>query len=75
MSIESLNGQMRTILRSGSDVVVKSGSAHIDLVEGGNITICGPAHLSVLKSGGSLTIALDNGTIHMHVESSLALSV
>lgn len=75
MSIDSANGQTRTILRSGSDVVVKSGSAHIDLLEGGNITICGPAHLSVLKSAGSLTIALDNGTIHMHVESSLTLNV
>lgn len=75
LSIESANGQMRTILRSGSDVVVKSGSAHIELVEGGNITICGPAHLSVLKSGTSLTVALDHGTIHAHLEGSLTLNV
>jgi hypothetical protein len=68
MSVETVNGQIITVLRSGSDVRVKSGSARIKLVEGGQITICGPAHLSVLKSGNSLTIALDNGTIHAHIE-------
>jgi hypothetical protein len=68
MSVEAVHGQVKTILRSGSDVRVKSGTARIDLVEGGQITICGPAHLSVLKSGGSLTVALDTGTIHAHIE-------
>jgi hypothetical protein len=75
MSVDSSNGQIKTILRSGSDVQVKSGSAHIDLVEGGNITICGPSHFSVLKSGGALTIALDRGTIHGHVEGQLSLTI
>jgi len=75
MSVDFTNGQARTILRSGSDVQVKSGQAHIDLVEGGNITICGPAHFSVLKSGGALTIALDSGTMHAHVEAQPALTI
>jgi hypothetical protein len=75
MSVDSTNGQFRTILRSGSDVQVKSGQAHIDLVEGGNITICGPAHFSVLKSGGAITIAVDSGTIHAHIENQLTLTV
>jgi len=75
MSVESVHGQMKTMLRSGSDVHVKSGQARIDLVEGGSITICGPAHFSVLKSAGSLTVALDTGTIHAHIEGSLALTV
>lgn len=75
MSVDSTNGQFRTILRSGSDVQVKSGQAHIDLVEGGNITICGPAHFSVLKSGGSLTIAVDSGTIHAHVDAQPSLTI
>jgi len=75
MSVEFTNGQPRTVLRSGSDVQVKSGQAHIELVEGGNITICGPAHFSVLKSGGALTIALDSGTIHAHVEGQTALTI
>jgi hypothetical protein len=68
MSVENLNGSVATILHSGSDVRVKSGSARINLVEGGQIAICGPAHFSVLKSGNSLTIALDTGTIHAHIE-------
>ena len=75
MSVETANGLVKTILRSGSEVQVKSGQAHIDLVEGGNITICGPAHFSVLKSGGSLTIALDSGTIHAHIEGQPTLTV
>jgi hypothetical protein len=75
MSLEVVQGQAKTLLRSGSDVRVKSGAARIDLVEGGQISICGPAHLSVLKSGGSLTIALDTGTIHVHLEHQLALNI
>jgi hypothetical protein len=68
MTVETVNGQILTVLRSGSDVRVKSGSARIKLTEGGQIAICGPAHLSVLKSGKALTIALDTGTIHAHIE-------
>src|SRR6266480_371317 len=75
MSVEVVHGQAKTVLRSGSDVRVKSGAARVDLVEGGQISICGPAHLSVLKSGGSLTIALDTGTIHAHIERELALTI
>ncbi len=75
MSLEVVNGQAKTLLRSGSDVRVKSGAARIDLVEGGQISICGPAHLSVLKSGGSLTVALDTGTIHVFIEHDLPLNI
>ena len=75
MSMEVVHGQTKTVLRSGSDVRVKSGTARIDLVEGGQIIICGPAHLSVLKSGGSLTVALDNGSIHAHIEREPALTI
>jgi hypothetical protein len=75
MSVQVVDGQVQTLLRSGSDVRVKSGSARIDLVEGGQISICGPAHLSVLKSGGALTVALDTGIIHARIEGDLALTV
>jgi hypothetical protein len=68
MTVETVDGQLLTMLRSGSDIRVKSGSATIKLVEGGQIGICGPAHVSVLKSGTALTIALDTGTIHAHIE-------
>ncbi|MHB8608434.1 MAG: hypothetical protein ACYDCG_09060 [Candidatus Acidiferrales bacterium] len=75
MSVEVVGGQTKTILRSGSDVRVNSGQARISLVEGGQISICGPAHLSVLKSGGALTVALESGAIHARLEGDLALSV
>jgi ferric-dicitrate binding protein FerR (iron transport regulator) len=73
--METIHGQAKTVLRSGSDVRVNSGSARIELVEGGQITICGPAHLSVLKAGGSLTVALDSGTIHIHVNREPAFTI
>src|SRR5437870_2602993 len=75
MRVEVVDDQVKTMLRSGSDVRVKSGTARIDLVEGGQISICGPAHLSVLKSGGSLTIALDTGTVHVRIEHELPLNI
>jgi len=75
MSMEVVNGQVKTVLHNGSDVRVKSGNARIDLVEGGQVSICGPAHLSVLKSGGSLTIALDTGTVHVRIEHELPLNI
>jgi hypothetical protein len=75
MSVENVNGNVVTVLHSGSDVRVKSGSARINLVEGGQIAVCGPAHFSVLKSGNSLTIALDTGTIHAHLQHRPALTM
>jgi hypothetical protein len=66
---------VKTVLRSGSDVRVKSGTARIDLVEGGLITICGPAHLSILKAAGAVTVALDNGTVHIHIGQTPILTV
>jgi hypothetical protein len=75
MLVEVVHGQVKTVLRSGNDVRVKSGQARIDLVEGGTIAICGPAHLSVLKAGGSLTLALDTGIIHAHIEHEPALTI
>jgi len=75
MSVEVVHGQVKTILRSGSDVHVKSGQARIDLVEGGQIVICGPAHFSVLKAGGAITLALDSGTIHAQIGSEVPLNI
>src|SRR3984957_4958076 len=75
MSVEVVHGQVKTMLRSGNDIRVKSGQARIDLVEGGTIAICGPAHLSLLKSGGSLTIAIDSGIVHVHVGKTPSLTL
>ncbi|MGA2483824.1 MAG: hypothetical protein ABSF92_11995 [Candidatus Acidiferrales bacterium] len=75
MSVEVTGGEVRTTLLSGSDVRVKFGRATIQLREGGVITICGPAHLSLLKSGGALTIALEYGTIHHRVQGAPIVTV
>jgi len=75
MRIDVLHGLPRTVLRSGSDVIVKEGTARLDLTDGGTISICGPAHFSVLKVGNQLTVALDIGTIHLSIEHGPAVTV
>ena len=75
MSVSVVDGKIRTVLRSGGELRVKSGRAAIDLVEGGKIAVCGPAHLSVLKSAGALTVALDSGTIHSYVDQEPSLTI
>jgi hypothetical protein len=75
MTVEVVHGQVKTVLRSGNDIRVKTGQARMELVEGGKIAICGPAHLSVLKSGGSLTVALDSGVIRVHIDKQPAITI
>jgi hypothetical protein len=75
MSVQVVGNEVKTLLRSGVDVRVKSGHARIDLSGGGTIAICGPAHISLLKAANGLTVALDSGTIHAHIEGDLALNV
>jgi len=75
MTVEVVHGQVKTVLRSGSKVNVKAGEARIDLGEGGQIVICGPAHFSILKAGGAVTLALDSGTIHAQIGSEFSLNV
>src|SRR5262250_2381448 len=75
MSVQVVGSEVKTLLRSGVDVRVKSGHARIDLTGGGSIAICGPAHISLLKAANGLTIALDSGTIHARIEGNVALSV
>jgi hypothetical protein len=75
MTVDVVHGQVKTVLRSGNDIRVKSGQARLELVEGGKIAICGPAHLSVLKSGGALTLALDTGVIRVHIEKQPTVTV
>ena len=75
MRVDVSHGLPRTVLRSGSDVIVKSGTARLDLTEGGTISICGPAHFSVLKVGNQLTLALDTGTIHLSIEHGPSVTV
>ena len=67
INFESENGRTTAVLASGSDLTIRSGQAKIDLPEGGDVILCGPAHLSILKSGSAITIALDYGQVHLHL--------
>jgi hypothetical protein len=75
MTLETAHGRARTMLHNGSDVRVKAGTARIDLVEGGQVAVCGPAHFSVLKSAGTLMLAMDTGTIRIHAGARPAITV
>lgn len=75
MSVQVVGNEVKTLLRSGVDVRVKFGRAKINLAEGGTIAVCGPAHISMLKAGGALTVALDSGSIHAQVTGNLTLNV
>jgi hypothetical protein len=67
IGFESENGRTTALLVSGSDLTLRSGQAKVDLPQGGDIILCGPAHLSILKSGPAITIALDYGQVHLQV--------
>jgi hypothetical protein len=75
MSVQVVGNEVKTLLRSGVDIRVKTGRARINLTEGGTIAVCGPAHISMLKAGNVLTVALDSGTVHAHVDGSLTLNI
>ena len=60
-------GHSAAELVSGADVTVRSGLARITLADGGEVDICGPAQFTVLKSGGSLTLALNQGRVHVRI--------
>jgi hypothetical protein len=68
-------GELSQLLSSGSRLVVRSGQARILLEGGGDILICGAAELQLLKAQGAITIALDHGTLRVHVKKSDPVSV
>ena len=75
VSFESESGRSTALLASGSDITVRAGRAHIELTAGGEIAICGPAHLTLLESGGAITLALDYGQVRPQVDAQVALTV
>jgi hypothetical protein len=68
-------GEFAGYLTSGARLIVRSGQARILFDGGGDVVICGAAQLQVLKSQGAITIALDYGTLRVHVKKSDPVSV
>src|SRR5580700_10419327 len=64
ITFDVANGRSSALLASGSEITVRSGKARIDLSDEDSIAICGPAHLTLLEAGGTLTLALDYGEVH-----------
>jgi len=75
LSFDEQNGRSTAILASGSEVTVRSGQARIELVEGGEVAICGPAHFTVFKAGGAITLALDYGRVHPMLDAAVPFAV
>ena len=75
VSVEVENGRSTTLLASGSEVTVRSGQARLVLVDGGEIGVCAPAHFSLLKSGGAITLALEYGRVHPRLERGVSLTI
>ncbi len=68
-------GDLSELLTSGNRLVVHSGQARILLEGGGDVVICGAAQLQVLKAQGAVTIALDFGTLRVHVKGAAPISI
>jgi len=64
-----------TVVASGSDITVQSGRALLLLDAGGEISICGPAHFTMVKSTGAITVALDYGRVHPSLDSSETFTI
>ena len=64
-----------TTLLSGSTVVVHEGYARLYLTDGSELDVCGPAKISLLQSGGALTLALESGRVHGRLAPTLPITV
>lgn len=78
----SINEQMLTrastlvSVANGNVVTVHSGEASMQLIDGGEVSVCGPAKFTVLaNSGGEITLALDFGRMHVDLPASVNLRV
>jgi hypothetical protein len=60
---------------NGSLVTVHSGQAHLTLISGGEVDICGPAKLTLLQAGSGITLALNFGRVRVQLPSSADLRI
>ncbi len=60
---------------NGSVVTVHSGKARMTLLAGGKLEICGPAKFTVLRSGESITVALNFGHVRAELPAKTPLRI
>jgi hypothetical protein len=60
---------------NGSTVIVHSGPARMTLFAGGEMDICGPAKFTLLRSGDSITLALNFGRVRVQLPAQTSLRV
>jgi len=58
------------LVSNGSIVTVHSGQARLTLATGGEVDICGPAKMTLLQSGTSLTLAVNFGHVRVQLPAS-----
>jgi len=73
--LDAENNAPAIYVTNGSVVTVHSGSAHMVLTSGGQVDICGPAKLTMLVSGGAITLALNFGRVHVLLPSATSLRI
>lgn len=73
-AIPPIAGEPQNLV-SGSRITVRSGTARIELEGGGEILICEAGKLQLLSSGGTITIALDYGSLDLHLDANRNIAV
>ncbi len=74
-NLVTANGRSSALLSNGSEITLRLGQAKIELADGGEIDLCAPAHLTLLKAGGAITVAVDYGRVHVQLDSDIPLTV
>jgi hypothetical protein len=64
-----------TVVASGSDITLRGAHALLLLNAGGEISICGPARFKLIKSSGTVTLALDYGRVHSSLDTTDGFSI
>lgn len=60
---------------NGSVLTVHSGTAMMTLFAGGEVDICGPAKITILRSSGAITLALNFGRMRVRLPPQTSLRV
>src|SRR5215472_5862281 len=60
---------------NGSIITVHSGDAHMTILAGGDIDVCGPAKFTLLQSGPAITLALNFGRMRVKLPAGSQLRI